>query len=76
MLRHLVALGVEHQTGRNHILEGHRVEDHRGNGVQGEEPTTRLIHTLVDEVAGEGNALINQVFILKRIVHLCIRHRT
>ena len=75
MFRHLVTLGIEHETRRDHVLEGHRVEDHCSNGVQGKEPATGLIHTLVDKVAREGNTLIDQVFILKWIMYLRIRHR-
>ena len=75
VLRHLVTFGIEHETRRNHILKGYRVEDHRSDGMQGEEPTTRLVDTLVDKVTGEGDSLVNQVLILKRIVYLSVRHR-
>ena len=76
MFRHLDTLGVEHQSAGDHILECHTVEDHRGDGMQGIEPSTCLINTLVDKVAGEGQMLVDSHFILKRIVYLCIRHRT
>ena len=76
MLRHLVTLGIEHKTRRNHVLESNAVENHRSNGVQGKEPTTRLVDTLVDEIAGESNAFVDEFGIFERIVYLSIRHRT
>ena len=53
MLRHLIALGVEHEARRNHILESHRIEDHRSDGMEREEPSTGLVNALVDEVSWE-----------------------
>ena len=50
MLTHLVTLGIENETRRDYILESYAVEYHGSDGVQGEEPSTGLIHTLVDEV--------------------------
>ena len=44
--------------------------------MQGEEPSTGLVHTLVDEVCGERLVLIDSVTILERIVNLGIWHRT
>ena len=40
--------------------------------MQRKEPTTRLVYTLVDKVAGESDALVDEVFILKRIVDLSV----
>ena len=76
VLRHLVALGIEHESGGNDVLEGHRVEHHRGDGMQGEEPTACLVDTLVDEVGGEGQMLVDGVAVLEGIVHLCVGHST
>ena len=76
MLRHLIALSIEHQARGNHVLEGDAVEHHRGNGMQGEEPATRLIHTFIDEVGREGISLVDGIAMLERIVNLCVRHRT
>ena len=44
--------------------------------MQGEEPATRLVYTLIDEVTWEGYTLINQILILKWIVNLSVWHRT
>ena len=44
--------------------------------MQREEPATCLVDTLIDEVGGEGFALVNQVAVLKRKVNLGVRHRT
>ena len=74
MFRHLVALCVEHQTRRNHVFECDRVENHRGDGVQREEPAACLIDALVDEIGGERQFFIDGIGIFKRIVHLRVRH--
>ena len=50
MLTHLVTLGIENETRRDYVLESYAVEYHGSDGVQGEEPSTGLIHALVDEV--------------------------
>ena len=76
MLRHLVALGIEHKACRDDVLEGHGVEHHRGDGMKCEEPSTRLVDTLVDEVGGECQVLVDGIGVLERIVHLCVRHGT
>ena len=76
MFRHLVALCVEHQTGRNHVFEGDRVEHHRGDGVEREEPAARLINALVNEVGGESQPLVDGIAVFKRIVHLRVGHGT
>ena len=44
--------------------------------MQSEEPSTCLVNTLVDEVGGECLTLVYHFLILKRIVDLCVRHRT
>ena len=44
--------------------------------MQGEEPATGLVYSLVDEVAREGDTLIDQVLILEGIVNLSVRHGT
>ena len=74
MLRHLVTLGIKHQTSRNHVLKGHRIENHRSNGMECKEPATCLVHTLVDEVGREGSVIVNQFFVLKGIMVLGVRH--
>ena len=50
MLTHLVTLGIENETRRDYVLEGYAIKYHGSDGVQGEEPSTGLIHALVDEV--------------------------
>ena len=74
MLRHLVALGIEHQTAGDDVLEGHRVENHRGNGMQRKEPAACLVDTLVDEVAGEGGTFVDENAVFERIVNLSVGH--
>ena len=74
MFRHFVALRVEHQTRRNHVFEGDRVENHRGDGVQREEPTARLIDALVDEIGRERQFFVDGIGIFKGIMHLRVRH--
>src|SRR5574344_977027 len=44
--------------------------------MQSEEPSTCLVNTLIDEVGGECLTLVYHFLILKRIVDLCVRHRT
>ena len=70
---HLVAVFVEHQAIGNHRLESHAVEQHRGDGVQREEPAAGLIHTLCDEVGGEVG--LEELLVLERVVQLAVRHR-
>ena len=50
MLAHLVSLGIKHKTCRDDILEGHMIKHHCGNGMQGKEPATRLVYSLINEV--------------------------
>src|SRR5574344_1506284 len=44
--------------------------------MQSEEPSTCLVNTLIDEVGGECLTLVYHFLVLKRIVNLCVRHRT
>ena len=74
MFRHLVALCIKHQTGGDNILESNRVEDHRSDGVQRKEPATCLVDALVDVVSGIELSVVHQFAVLKRIVHLSVRH--
>ncbi len=77
MLRHLVALGIEHETGGDDVLEGYRTEHHRGDGVEREEPAARLVDALVDEVGGEegwrnGRTLVGAVNQLTAVFGLAL----
>ena len=76
MLGHLVTLGIQHQSAGDHVLEGDGIEDHRGDGMQGKEPSTGLVDTLVDEVGGERLVLVYRLTVLERIVNLGVWHRT
>ena len=76
MLRHLIALGIKHETATDNVLEGYGIEDHRGNGMKRKEPAACLVDTFVDEVAGESNTLVDEFGVFKRIVYLSIRHGT
>ena len=40
------------------------------------EPSARLIHTLRDEVGGEGGTLVEQFLVLERIMNLGVWHST
>ena len=53
VLAHLVALGIEHKAGRNDILEGDRIEHHRRNGMEREEPAAGLVDPLIDKIGRE-----------------------
>ncbi len=76
MLAHLVAFGVENKSCGYHILECHAVENHSCDGMEREEPSPRLVNTFVDKVGGERLSPVNHLFVLKRIMYLCIWHRT
>ena len=41
-----------------------------------EEPASRLVNTLVDEIGGERLVLVNGITIFKWVMNLCIGHRT
>ena len=71
-LRHLVAVLVEHQTVGNHRFESYAIEQHRGDGVQREEPTAGLIDTFRDEIGGEVG--LEELLVLERVVQLAVRH--
>ena len=43
--------------------------------MQRKEPSTRLVNTLVDEVTGEGCAVVNEFLVFKGIVLLGVWHR-
>ena len=44
--------------------------------MQGEEPSTGLVHTLGDEVGRIVGAVVHDFLVLERIVQLCIGHGT
>ena len=73
-LRHLIAVLVEYQTVGNDVLVCYAVENHCCNCVQGEEPTACLVNAFSDEVSWE--QLVEAVFVLERIMPLCVRHCT
>ena len=64
MLAHLVALGIQDESRRDDILEGHTIKDHCSDGMQGEEPTARLIHAFIDEVGRIGFRRYRRPFII------------
>ena len=74
-LRHLVAVFVQHQPVRNNVFKGYRVEEHRGDGMQREEPAARLVDALGDEI-GRVDRLEIVAAVLERIVQLRVRHGT
>ena len=71
---HLVSFGIKNQSVGNNIFEGHGVEYHRGDSMQREEPTAGLIHSLGDEIGREMGPVVDQFFILERVVYLSVRH--
>ena len=56
------------------IFERYGIESHRCNCVKRIEPATSLIDTFSDEIRRE--ILLKFFFIFKRIMPLCVRHRT
>ena len=44
--------------------------------MQGIKPTAGLVYSFSNEICGESQSFIDQVFIFKRIVPLRVRHRT
>ena len=75
-LGHLQSVLVQDEAIADNCLVRYTVEDHRGNGMQGEEPTTRLVNTLGNEVGRIDNALVQRFLILKGIVNLGVGHST
>ena len=75
-LGHLHAVLVQHQSVGNDGLVSHRFKDHRGNGMQREEPASGLIHTFGNKVGGIAATTVEQLLIFERIVNLSIRHGT
>ena len=71
---HFVSFRVKHESRRDHVLECHTVEHHRGDGVQSKKPAACLINTFVDKVGRKSLSPINRIAILERIMHLCIGH--
>ena len=73
-LGHFLAGFVQHQPIGDDIFVSHGVKDHPGNGMQGEEPPAGLVHAFCNEVSREGRSLVDEVFVFKGVVHLCIGH--
>ena len=69
---HFLSFAVEHQAVGNHVFIRHRVEAHRGDGVEGEEPTAGLVHTFGDKVGGESLGV--ELTFLAHVMNLCVRH--
>ena len=72
-LRHLVAVGAEHDAVADAVLERRPVEDAGGQDVQRVEPAAGLADVLDDEVARE--VVLEPVRVLERVVHLGEAHR-
>ena len=74
VLRHLLAVGAEHDAVADHVLVRRLVEQRGGHDVQGVEPAAGLADVLHDVVARE--VLLEELLVLERIVELRERHRT
>ncbi len=72
-LRHLLALGVEDQAQADAVAEARGVEQQRRLGEQRVEPAAGLVDRLADVVGGE--ALLEQLLVLERVVELRPGHR-
>ena len=78
-LGHLLAGLVQDVAERDHVAEGDRLGDglgsveHGGLGVERVEPAAGLVDGLADEVGGE--ALVEAVLVLERVVPLGVGHR-
>ena len=72
-LRHLLALGVEDQAEADAVAEAGLVEEQGRLGEQRVEPAAGLVLGLADVVGGE--ALLEQLLVLERVVELRERHR-
>ena len=75
-LGHLDPILVQHETVADDRLESYAVKDHGGNGMEREEPATRLIDTLGNEVRGIALAGIKFLLVLEGIVYLGVGHGT
>ena len=71
-----MAILIENQPVGNHILVSHRIKTHGSDGMQGKEPTACLVYSLSDEIGWIVGFFINQFFVLKRIMKLCVWHST
>ena len=71
-LRHLIAFLVEHQAVGNNGFIGDRIEEHHGNGVEGKEPATGLVHSFGNEIRRK--IIIQIILVFKRIMELGIGH--
>ena len=69
-LRHLGAVLVKHQAVADDGLVGNGMLHHRADGMEGEEPSARLVDALGDEVGGIDGAAIDEFLVLEGIVHL------
>ncbi len=73
-LRHLLPVLVQNKSVGNHCLVSHTVLNHGGDGMECEEPSTRLVHALGNEVGGEERPLVYLFSVFKGIVLLCVGH--
>ncbi len=74
VLRHLLAVGAEHDAVADHVLERRLVEQGGGHDVQHVEPAAGLADVFHDVVARE--VLFEGFLVLERVVELREAHRT
>ena len=65
---HFLAVFILHQALDQHVLKGGFVEEQSGDGQQGIEPASGLVHRFGDKVCGE--LLLEQLLVFKGVVML------
>ena len=73
-LGHLLPFAIQNQPQTGHILKGHAIKQHGGDGVQRVKPAARLVHRLADVISGK--LLLELGVVFKRMMPLRYRHRT
>ena len=74
-LRHLIPILIQDETIGDHVLVGDAVKEHCRKGMEGKEPSSRLVHSLGNEVGREVAPLIHHLAVLKGVVQLSVGHR-
>ena len=73
-LGHFISILVKHQSVRDNIFIGYTIEYHSCDSMQCKEPATSLVYPFSNEVSRIIRTIIYNIFILKRIMQLCVWH--